>query len=65
MRLTSLLPVGVSLLANLALAADSDVVDLSAGTFEKEVMGEKLALVEFFAPWVSVPPWSLGFDSIS
>ena len=54
MRLSSLLPVGVSLLANMVAAADSDVIDLTAGTFEQEVMNEKLALVEFFAPWVSL-----------
>ena len=54
MRLTSFLPVGVSLLANMVAAADSDVIDLTSGNFEQEVMGEKLALVEFFAPWVSL-----------
>jgi len=54
MRFTSILPVGATLLASLVAAADSDVIDLTAGSFEKEVMGEKLALVEFFAPWVSL-----------
>lgn len=34
------------------VAASSDVVDLTGASFESEVMGEKLALVEFFAPWV-------------
>ncbi|ORY20789.1 thioredoxin-like protein [Naematelia encephala] len=29
----------------------SDVVDLTSGNFKNEVLGEDLALVEFFAPW--------------
>lgn len=45
LALLSLLP----FLAHRVLA--SDVLDLTGSTFEKEVMGEELALVEFFAPW--------------
>ena len=44
LALLSLLP----FLAHRVLA--SDVLDLTGSTFEKEVMGEELALVEFFAP---------------
>jgi protein disulfide-isomerase A1 len=35
------------------VSAGSDVVDLTASNFQSEVMSENLALVEFFAPWVS------------
>lgn len=49
---TPLLPLLFTTLTTLlSVKASSDVVDLTAGTFEKEVLSEKLALVEFFAPW--------------
>jgi protein disulfide-isomerase A1 len=35
------------------VSAGSDVVDLTSSNFQSEVMSENLALVEFFAPWVS------------
>jgi hypothetical protein len=41
--------------------AASDVVDLTADNFKNEVLGEDLALVEFFAPWVSATiGWGLA-----
>lgn len=41
----------VLLLAGLALAEDSDVVELTDDTFDSGMKGVDLALVEFFAPW--------------
>jgi hypothetical protein len=54
MRLSSALAGALSL-ATLALAS-SDVVDLTAKSFDKEVTNDSgLTLVEFFAPWWCVP----------
>ena len=39
------------LLLSAAARAASDVIDLTKSSFDSEVNGEKLALVEFFAPW--------------
>ncbi|KAJ9118202.1 hypothetical protein QFC22_004107 [Naganishia vaughanmartiniae] len=39
------------LLLSAAARAASDVIDLTSSNFDSEVNGEKLALVEFFAPW--------------
>ncbi|KIR38827.1 protein disulfide-isomerase domain [Cryptococcus deuterogattii 99/473] len=38
-------------LPNLVSVLASDVIDLTESTFQKEIAGEDLALVEFFAPW--------------
>lgn len=40
----------LTVLSALGLIAASDVLDLTAKSFKAEVMGEDLALVEFFAP---------------
>jgi hypothetical protein len=40
----------LSLLSALGLVAASDVLDLTSSSFKGEVLGEDLALVEFFAP---------------
>jgi protein disulfide-isomerase A1 len=40
----------LTVLSALGLIAASDVLDLTSKSFTKEVMGEDLALVEFFAP---------------
>jgi hypothetical protein len=40
----------LGLLPNLAHVFASDVLDLTQSTFSQEVLGEDLALVEFFAP---------------
>jgi protein disulfide-isomerase A1 len=40
----------LTLLSALGWVAASDVLDLTAKSFTTEVMGEDLALVEFFAP---------------
>lgn len=39
------------LLLSAAARAASDVIDLTKSSFDSEVNGETLALVEFFAPW--------------
>lgn len=55
MRLSVALSGALSL-ATLALAS-SDVVDLTAKSFDKEVTNDSgLTLVEFFAPWWCVRP---------
>jgi len=41
----------VAFAALVAAEGASDVIDLTAANFESTVNGEKLALVEFFAPW--------------
>ncbi|PFH52764.1 hypothetical protein AMATHDRAFT_139013 [Amanita thiersii Skay4041] len=52
MRFASLAPVSLLALASLVLAdAESDVISLTAATFEDSVNTESLMLVEFFAPW--------------
>lgn len=50
MRLLSFLP-PVALAALVAADAASDVLSLTATTFESSVNPEPLILVEFFAPW--------------
>ena len=54
MRLSSLCPLALALLPSLVRGdghAASDVLSLTASTFESSVNPEPLILVEFFAPW--------------
>jgi protein disulfide-isomerase A1 len=53
MRLSTFSGAALSLVLAALVAAEgaSDVIDLTADTFESTVNGEDLALVEFFAPW--------------
>ena len=50
MRLQALLG-SASLFALFSLVAASDVIELTAETFDSVVNPEQLMLVEFFAPW--------------
>jgi len=56
MKLSFFVPASLLTLASLALAEGeaSDVLSLTAATFESALANEPLVLVEFFAPW-SVP----------
>lgn len=51
MRLSTTIP---ALAALVSVLAASDVLDLTKSSFNKEVMSEDLALVEFFAPCESL-----------
>ena len=39
------------LLALMAVAMASDVIELDADNFKEGTMGEEMMLVEFYAPW--------------